>query len=80
MPSAVTVDIGLLRNPDTGQERWAVVEANMPWFPHSYAASPDAVLRAVGPRDQVALADCPFLRPTGRLTDPPPPRRDSCRP
>jgi hypothetical protein len=35
LPSAVTVDVGLIQDPDTGHERWAVVEANMPWFSHS---------------------------------------------
>ncbi|MBT2441107.1 ATP-grasp domain-containing protein [Streptomyces sp. ISL-36] len=68
LPSAVAVDVGLLRDPDTGRERWAVVEANMPWFAHSYAADPDGVLtvvrRATGPRALVAERDRRFLRPT----------------
>src|SRR6185437_7368913 len=38
LPSAVVVDIGLICDPDTGIERWAVVEANMAWFAHCYAA------------------------------------------
>ncbi|PJE96459.1 DUF4343 domain-containing protein [Streptomyces carminius] len=67
LPSAVTVDVGLLREPGTGRGRWAVVEANMPWFSHSYAAPPDAVLdvvlRAAGPLGRVSPADRPFLRP-----------------
>jgi hypothetical protein len=31
LPSAVVVDIGLAADPDTGRERWVVVEANMAW-------------------------------------------------
>ncbi|WTJ92431.1 ATP-grasp domain-containing protein [Streptomyces sp. NBC_01537] len=65
LPSAVTVDVGLAQDPDTGHERWAVVEANMPWFSHSYTARVDAVLdvvlRAAGPRDQLSQGDVPFL-------------------
>lgn len=66
LPSAVAVDVGLLQDPDTGRERWAVVEANMPWFSHSYAAPADAaldvILRAAGPAGRVAPEDRPFLR------------------
>ncbi|MDH6115761.1 hypothetical protein ABH930_006250 [Kitasatospora sp. GAS204A] len=66
LPSAVAVDVGLVQDPDTGREQWAVVEANMPWFAHSYAADPDAVLdvvlRATGPRGEVAPTDQRFLR------------------
>ncbi|WP_234330415.1 ATP-grasp domain-containing protein [Streptomyces acidiscabies] len=65
LPSAVTVDVGLIQDPDTGHERWAAVEANTPWFSHSYAVLADAVLdvvlRAAGPRGQVSPADAPFL-------------------
>nr|WP_265737554.1 ATP-grasp domain-containing protein [Actinacidiphila soli] len=61
LPSAVTVDVGLAQDPDTGHERWAVVEANMPWFSHSYAARIDAVLavvlRAAGPGNRVPLVN-----------------------
>ncbi|MFI9049310.1 ATP-grasp domain-containing protein [Streptomyces sp. NPDC053427] len=61
LPSAAAVDVGLL---DDG--RWAVVEANMPWFAHSYAADPDGVLgvvlRAAGPYARVLDADRRFLR------------------
>ncbi|WP_326589268.1 ATP-grasp domain-containing protein [Streptomyces sp. NBC_01294] len=61
LPSAVTVDVGLVG----GTGRFAVVEANMPWFSNSYAARPDAVLdvvlRAAGPRDRVRAADLPFV-------------------
>lgn len=68
LPSAVAVDVGLIQDPDTGHERWAVVEANMPWFAHSYAAAPDAVLdvvlRASGPRSVVAASDRRFARET----------------
>ena len=67
LPSAVTLDVGLIQDPDTGVERWVVVEANMPWFSHSYAADPDTVLsvvlRAAGPRNLVAPHDIRFLRP-----------------
>jgi hypothetical protein len=45
------------------------MEANMPWFSHSYAAPADAVLnvilRSAGPHDRITPADRPFLR-TGR--------------
>lgn len=66
LPSAVAVDVGLSQDPDTGGEQWAVVEANMPWFAHSYAADPDqvldVVLRAAGPRELVAPRDDRYLR------------------
>ncbi|MFD9221499.1 ATP-grasp domain-containing protein [Streptomyces sp. NPDC060064] len=61
LPSAVVVDTGRL---DDG--RWAVVEANMPWFAQSYAAEPghvlDVVLRASGPRARISAHDRAFLR------------------
>ncbi|MFC8449933.1 ATP-grasp domain-containing protein [Kitasatospora sp. NPDC057223] len=64
LPSAVVVDVGLLQDPDTGREQWAVVEANMPWFAHAYAADPEAVLdvvlRSAGPRARLAPADRRF--------------------
>ncbi|MFE5486754.1 ATP-grasp domain-containing protein [Streptomyces sp. NPDC056527] len=67
LPSAVAVDIGLITDMDTGGERWAVVEANMPWFAHSYASEPgrvlDVVLRAAGPLHHVTERDRRFLRP-----------------
>jgi hypothetical protein len=63
LPSAVCLDVGRL----TGGG-WAVVEANMPWFAHCYAAEPDGVLdvvlRAAGPREDVGDRDLPFLRGT----------------
>lgn len=66
LPSAVAVDVGLLRNLETRRESWAVVEANMAWFAHSYAADPggvlDVVLRATGPRRRFAARDRGFLR------------------
>ncbi|HEU5425775.1 MAG TPA: ATP-grasp domain-containing protein [Actinocrinis sp.] len=66
LPSAVTVDVGLIQDPDTGRETWAVVEANMPWFAHCYAADPDrvldVVLRSAGPRALVAQRDVGFVR------------------
>lgn len=62
LPSAAAVDVGLLE-----EGRWAVVEANMPYFAHCYAADPEAVLdvvlRAAGPCERVAERDRPFLRP-----------------
>ncbi|GAA2263220.1 hypothetical protein GCM10010430_54650 [Kitasatospora cystarginea] len=68
VPSAVVIDVGRIQDPDTGAERWAVVEANMPWFAHGYAARPNlvlpVVLRSAGPRDQVLARDHRFLRPT----------------
>lgn len=67
LPSAVTLDVGLIQDPDTGVERWAVVETNMAWFSHCYAADPDAVLpvvlRSAGPRDRIMPRDVRFLRP-----------------
>ncbi|MGW5344017.1 ATP-grasp domain-containing protein [Streptomyces sp. NPDC004050] len=64
LPSAVCLDVGRLVGGD-----WAVVEANMPWFAHCYAAEPDGVLdvvlRAAGPRAEVAGRDLPFLRGAG---------------
>ncbi|WP_063795990.1 ATP-grasp domain-containing protein [Streptacidiphilus griseoplanus] len=67
LPSAVVVDVGLIQDPDSGADHWAVVEANMPWFAHAYTAGPDAVLdvvlRATGPLGSVAPADRRFLRP-----------------
>ncbi len=61
LPSAVCLDVGRL--VDGG---WAIVEANMPWFAHCYAAEPDrvldVVLRAAGPRTRVGVRDVPFLR------------------
>ncbi|MEV4560516.1 ATP-grasp domain-containing protein [Kitasatospora sp. NPDC049285] len=67
LPSAVTLDVGRLHDPDTGAARWAAVEANMPWFSHTYAAAPsaalDVVLRATGPRSAFATRDRRYLRP-----------------
>ncbi|MFF5974866.1 ATP-grasp domain-containing protein [Streptomyces sp. NPDC012769] len=61
LPSAVVVDVGL-----TEEAGWAVVEANMAWFAHCYAADPadvlDVVLRAAGPRGRVGERDRSFLR------------------
>ncbi|WP_063834995.1 ATP-grasp domain-containing protein [Streptomyces sp. NRRL F-4474] len=60
LPSAVCLDIGRLAGGD-----WAVVEANMAWFAHCYAAEPDrvldTVLRAAGPIAAVADRDRPYL-------------------
>ncbi|GAA3393200.1 ATP-grasp domain-containing protein [Streptomyces roseoviridis] len=61
LPSAVVVDVGL-----TEEAGWAVVEANMAWFAHCYAADPaavlDVVLRAAGPLGRVRERDRSFLR------------------
>ncbi|MEW1547966.1 ATP-grasp domain-containing protein [Streptomyces tsukubensis] len=66
LPSAVVVDVGQLLDPYRPGYRWAVVEANMAWFSHSYAADParvlDVVLRAAGPRENVRLRDLAFER------------------
>ncbi|WP_395367136.1 ATP-grasp domain-containing protein [Streptomyces sp. YH02] len=66
LPSAVVVDIGQLVDPYRPGHRWAVVEANMAWFSHAYAADParvlDVVLRAAGPRERVRPGDLPFVR------------------
>jgi hypothetical protein len=74
LPSGVAVDVGLIQDPDNGEEQWAVVEANMPWFTHSYAATPDAfldvVLRATGPRSAVDRFDRRFVRESPATADP----------
>ncbi|MHA4779665.1 ATP-grasp domain-containing protein [Streptomyces sp. MSC1_001] len=66
LPSAVVVDVGQLLDPYRPGHRWAVVEANMAWFSHAYAADParvlDVVLRAAGPRERVEPRDLPFVR------------------
>ncbi|NUR62918.1 MAG: ATP-grasp domain-containing protein [Catenulispora sp.] len=67
LPSAVVLDIGLISDPDSGDEHWAVVEANMAWFAHSYAADPelvlDVVLAAAGPTADARPADMRFVMP-----------------
>lgn len=64
LPSAVVVDVGQLLDPYRPGHRWAVVEANMAWFSHAYAADParvlDVVLRAAGPREHVRARDLAF--------------------
>ncbi|MFI9723295.1 ATP-grasp domain-containing protein [Streptomyces sp. NPDC052396] len=61
LPSAIVVDIGLVRG------EWAVVEANAAWASGIYTADPDrsleVVLRAAGPREAVAERDRPYVRP-----------------
>ncbi|WP_245685138.1 ATP-grasp domain-containing protein [Streptomyces exfoliatus] len=68
LPSAVVVDVGQLLDPYRAGHRWAVVEANMAWFSHAYAADParvlDVVLRAAGPREHMRPRDLAFA--TGR--------------
>lgn len=63
-PSAVVVDVGLITDPDTGVEGWAVVEANMAWFANCYAADAgrvlDVVIASAGPRDAVREEDLRF--------------------
>ncbi|MBR7833451.1 ATP-grasp domain-containing protein [Actinospica durhamensis] len=67
IPSAFVLDVGLIESPDTGAQQWAVVEANMAWFAHCYAADPDrvldVVLRSAGPLHRVAVNDFAYLRP-----------------
>lgn len=62
LPSAVTVDVGLLAGGG-----WAVVEANCAWASGGYACDPDrvldVVLRAAGPEQDVRPADLPHRRP-----------------
>ncbi|MEV7028316.1 ATP-grasp domain-containing protein, partial [Kitasatospora sp. NPDC093558] len=69
LPSAVVLDVGQLLDAYRPGHRWAVVEANMAWFSHAYAADParvlDVVLRAAGPREHVRPQDLPFVRPLG---------------
>ncbi|WP_099908636.1 ATP-grasp domain-containing protein [Streptomyces sp. TLI_171] len=66
LPSAVVVDVGQLLDPYRPGHRWAVVEANMAWFSHAYAADParvlDVVLRAAGPREHLRPRDLAFER------------------
>ncbi|MFJ1706278.1 ATP-grasp domain-containing protein [Kitasatospora sp. NPDC088346] len=66
LPSAVVVDVGQLLDPYRPEHRWAVVEANMAWFSHAYAADParvlDVVLRAAGPRERLRPGDLAFVR------------------
>ncbi|MER5374958.1 ATP-grasp domain-containing protein [Streptomyces sp. NPDC002553] len=66
LPSAVVVDVGQLLDPYRPGHRWAVVEANMAWFSHAYAADPrrvlDVVLRAAGPREHMQPRDLAFER------------------
>ncbi|MFC9588061.1 ATP-grasp domain-containing protein [Streptomyces yangpuensis] len=66
LPSAVVVDVGQLLDPYRPGHQWAVVEPNMAWFSHAYAADParvlDVVLQAAGPRDQLRPRDQPFVR------------------
>ncbi|MEV5972016.1 ATP-grasp domain-containing protein [Streptomyces sp. NPDC051921] len=61
LPSGAVVDVGR-----TDRGTWAVVEANMAWFAHSYAADPaavlDVVLRSAGPRGRVGERDRSYLR------------------
>ncbi|MCB5177972.1 ATP-grasp domain-containing protein [Streptomyces antimicrobicus] len=68
LPSAVCLDIGRLA--DGG---WAVVEANMAWFAHCYAAEPervlDTVLRAAGPLTAVTARDRPHLNRSAARPD-----------
>ncbi|MFF8381509.1 ATP-grasp domain-containing protein [Streptomyces sp. NPDC015661] len=72
LPSAVVLDVGQLVDPYRPGHRWAVVEANMAWFSHAYAADParvlDVVLRAAGPRAAVRPEDLPFVRQGAPLT------------
>ncbi len=76
LPSAVVLDVGLVRpespaagGPIDGEEGWAVVEANMPWFANCYAATPDraldVLLRAAGPRTRLTAHDRAFCRGEG---------------
>ncbi|MGK5638840.1 ATP-grasp domain-containing protein [Streptomyces sp. URMC 126] len=66
LPSAVVVDVGLLRTERAASAEWAVVEANMAWFSNCYAADPDrvldVVLRAAGPRERLSSRDRAFCR------------------
>lgn len=68
LPSAVTVDIGWAVNADTGDQGWAVVEANMAWFSNIYDCNPeralDVVVRGAGPADAVSSRDRAFVTPT----------------
>ncbi|MBB5430824.1 ATP-grasp domain-containing protein [Nocardiopsis composta] len=67
LPSAVVLDVGLMRPDGDAVERWAAVEANMAWFSGCYAADPDrvldVVLRSAGPRRDLRGDDRRFVRP-----------------
>ncbi|WP_412543726.1 ATP-grasp domain-containing protein [Longispora sp. K20-0274] len=66
LPSAVVVDVGLLAGDGGRDARWGVVEANMAWYSHAYAADVDrvldVVLRAAGPVARLADRDRAFVR------------------
>ena len=66
LPSAVVLDVGLLRFDD-GARRPAVVEANMAWASGHYAADADrvldVVLRAAFDHGVLSKRDMPFARP-----------------
>ncbi|MEV6522918.1 ATP-grasp domain-containing protein [Longispora sp. NPDC051575] len=66
LPSAVVVDVGLVAADRDREPYWAVVEANMAWFSHAYAADVDrvldVVLRAAGPTRRLADSDRRFVR------------------
>ncbi|MGA5817451.1 ATP-grasp domain-containing protein [Kitasatospora sp. NPDC094028] len=65
LPGAVALDVGPIADPYDPAEHWAVVEANLPWFAHCYAADPervlDVVLRAAGPAAELPAADRRFV-------------------
>ncbi|MFG2911988.1 hypothetical protein ACGF0D_03695 [Kitasatospora sp. NPDC048298] len=72
LPSAAVLDVGPIADPYDPADHWAVVEANLPWLAHCYAADPervlDVVLRAARPAAELDAADRRFVRPsaTGR--------------
>ncbi|RIJ68770.1 DUF4343 domain-containing protein [Nakamurella silvestris] len=74
LPSAVTVDVGWAVDADSGDEGFAVVEANMAWFSNIYACQPeralDVVMRAAGPTGDLSDRDRPFVRTVGSAVDP----------
>ena len=66
VPAAFTLDVGYAVNKSTGDEGWAVVEANMAWFSNIYACDTakalDFVVRAAGPARLCSSAELAFNR------------------
>ncbi|MCO6004610.1 hypothetical protein NE236_06425 [Actinoallomurus purpureus] len=68
LPGAIVVDVGTIQEP-SGNERWAVVEANGAWGSGCYASDPhravDVVLHSTVPVGALSDHDRHFVRRTG---------------
>jgi hypothetical protein len=68
MPAAFALDVGDAIDKVSGEEGWAVVEANMARFSNIYACDPgkalDVVLGAAGPAGVLAPNELAFTRRT----------------